>query len=435
MHAFHRRLTRLTLIVITTALASCTEEPSPSEPIQGLEPQFNVGGVLMVTNTSGGTAVGSLRWAASYVTGGEVIRFDPVLAGKTIVLDTTLVFHDYVAIEGPAGKGITISGGDRVGVLDFSLSTGEVVLRNLTIAHGKTTGNGSAIIVRGSASLRVENSTITGNAAAAWPAIMGISTVLVNSTVSGNSSTLSTPAILSNNLELVNSTVAFNQSEGIAHNTLLLRNSIISNNSGDNCVSGLTYATYEGGNISDDDTCGGPFDITITDPKLAPLADNGGPSMTHALPAGSPAINSGASCTATVDQRYVPRDEQCDIGAYEFVDFTTIALTMAASATFDKNGWAVLTGTVRCSRNEVFDLYVFLEQTQKIGNRTEDVHAAATTPIACTTSLQPWTIALVTTDSPFQNGSALASAGTLNTEKWVTPASLSQSVKLFKSRK
>jgi hypothetical protein len=216
---------------------------------------------------------------------------------------------------------------------------------------------------------------------------------------------------------------------------MLLRNSIISNHSERNCVSATIGTTYEGNNISDDDTCGGPFDMMVTGPQLAPLADNGGPTMTHAIAAGSPAIDAGASCSTNVDQRYVPRDAQCDIGAYEFIDFTTIDLTMASSATFDKNGWAVLTGTVRCSRSETFDLHVLLEQIQKSGRGTVDVHAAATTPIACTTTVLPWSIALVTTDAPFQNGSAMATVGTLNTEKWVTPASMSQPVKLFKSRK
>jgi hypothetical protein len=56
---------------------------------------------------------------------------------------------------------------------------------------------------------------------------------------------------------------------------------------------------------------------------LGPLADNGGPTQTHALLPGSPAIDAGdnTACPAT-DQRGVtrPLGAACDIGAYEFGD-------------------------------------------------------------------------------------------------------------------
>lgn len=65
---------------------------------------------------------------------------------------------------------------------------------------------------------------------------------------------------------------------------------------------------------------------------LSPLANNGGPTQTHALPAGSPALDlaPNASCTAApvngIDQRGEPRNQnaaggatsnECDAGAYE----------------------------------------------------------------------------------------------------------------------
>ena len=58
-----------------------------------------------------------------------------------------------------------------------------------------------------------------------------------------------------------------------------------------------------------------------TNPLLGPLADNGGPTRTHALLAGSPAIDTAAGCPPpAADQRGVarPRGTACDIGAYEF---------------------------------------------------------------------------------------------------------------------
>jgi len=59
---------------------------------------------------------------------------------------------------------------------------------------------------------------------------------------------------------------------------------------------------------------------TPIDPKLGTLASNGGPTKTHALLAGSPALDaaSGADCPAK-DQRGVvrPQGTGCDIGSYE----------------------------------------------------------------------------------------------------------------------
>src|SRR5690606_708942 len=58
------------------------------------------------------------------------------------------------------------------------------------------------------------------------------------------------------------------------------------------------------------------------DPMLGPLAFNGGPTQTHALLAGSPAIDKGSNPAAlTTDQRGAPfvrvSGPQADIGAYE----------------------------------------------------------------------------------------------------------------------
>ena len=52
---------------------------------------------------------------------------------------------------------------------------------------------------------------------------------------------------------------------------------------------------------------------------IAPLADNGGDTLTHALVAGSPAIDAGNNSTClSTDQRGEPRnDSLCDIGSYE----------------------------------------------------------------------------------------------------------------------
>jgi hypothetical protein len=68
-------------------------------------------------------------------------------------------------------------------------------------------------------------------------------------------------------------------------------------------------------------TPGGAHNLINQDAMLGALADNGGPTPTHALLTGSPAINGGVAGTATYDQRGVPRDQgnAPDIGAYETV--------------------------------------------------------------------------------------------------------------------
>jgi hypothetical protein len=73
---------------------------------------------------------------------------------------------------------------------------------------------------------------------------------------------------------------------------------------------GVTFTSTTAGNIYG------------VDPKLGPLANNGGPTQTMALLTGSPAINAGDPDTAglpATDQRGLPRmvDGRVDIGAFE----------------------------------------------------------------------------------------------------------------------
>ena len=82
---------------------------------------------------------------------------------------------------------------------------------------------------------------------------------------------------------------------------------------------GLTDA---GHNLSSDASCAftNPASVNNLDPKLGPLADNGGPTLTMALLPGSPAIDAGdTSLAPTTDQRGFPRPFglAADIGAYE----------------------------------------------------------------------------------------------------------------------
>lgn len=106
-----------------------------------------------------------------------------------------------------------------------------------------------------------------------------------------------------------------------------LFNTIVALSSLSNCTDNGQIHTA-GHNLDSGDSCNfdGPGDLTNTDPLVGPLQDNGGATGTHALLAGSPAIDTGenTNCPAT-DQRGVARpvdgngdgDPICDIGAYE----------------------------------------------------------------------------------------------------------------------
>ena len=59
--------------------------------------------------------------------------------------------------------------------------------------------------------------------------------------------------------------------------------------------------------------------VIADDLALGPLQDNGGPTETHALGEGSVAIDVApeAECQIETDQRGLPRDSICDVGAFE----------------------------------------------------------------------------------------------------------------------
>ncbi len=82
---------------------------------------------------------------------------------------------------------------------------------------------------------------------------------------------------------------------------------------------GQAITNDDGNNFDQDGHCGfnGNGDIINADPHLASIADNGGPTRTQALLAGSQAIGNAneLECPAT-DQRDITRDGLCDIGAF-----------------------------------------------------------------------------------------------------------------------
>ena len=116
---------------------------------------------------------------------------------------------------------------------------------------------------------------------------------------------------------------------------------IVSGNTGaTNCDAPMASSSYSfEGPSSSDTSCG--LDLPSADPLLEPLADNGGPTETQALPSFSPAVDAVpvAKCPTKVDQRGEPRPDNgksvCDVGAFELQDSPVApAVTSAAAATF-----------------------------------------------------------------------------------------------------
>jgi hypothetical protein len=212
---------------------------------------------------------------------------------------------------------------------------GHLVLTNSTVSGNTTVHFGGGGISNYYGYLTVTKSTITGNVAAEYYG-GGIlnnygQVTVTNSTVSGNSAFLSGGGIhngYDGQVTLANSTVSGNSasahSGGGVHNAagsrgLTLGNTIIADNpSGGNC--GGEPITDAGGNFGDDDTCGSGFaGITPGVDFDTTLADNGGPTQTHALSVASVAIDACAACGLATDQRGVPREPAaCDSGSYEF---------------------------------------------------------------------------------------------------------------------
>jgi hypothetical protein len=420
-------------LVAAATLAACAEEPSAPRVIPTV-PNLAVGSVITVTNGSGGTEAGSLRWAVAQATTGEVIRFAPELAGDTITVDAPVMIAHPVTIEGPADKGVTISGDFQRHIFDIQDSLpSATTLRNLELVNGVAlfgTPGGGGVIAHSEVVL--ENVTIA-NQRGDYAALFAFGkATLINTTISGNNSD-GTAVFVDDQLVLVNSTIAHNKNGGIslAHNTLI-RNSIIANNgAGPNCDR-FFFIEYSGRSLSNDATCGGDPAVLVGGVKIDSLRYNGGPARTHALTRVSPAINAGKDCSVKTDERNVARDASCDIGAFEFTDFTTVTVTTNASLSVDPStGWVMAAGSVKCSRDETFDLAVDVKQEQRVGRATGVVQAAGKLAVNCTTTAQPWGIALAPSSGVFANGSAVVKTQTESSPASMTPSTVSTPVKLF----
>jgi len=438
------RAGRRPLPFILVALGACAEEPTSTRPMpRNLEPRFTVENVVLVTNTSGGSEVGSLRWAASFASDftSPTIRFDPSLAGKTITLQSGINVNGPLNIEGPADKGITISGGGYYGVLR---STRSIFVENVTITGG--VGIGSAIW--SDQGVSVVNSTVRDNSGgAAIHAGTGSALTIINSTVSRNTNYTPSPAIeygYGTGFYLINSTVARNgPGPGIGRYgspipnpaSAQVRNSILAGNGTPlkNCGDAVALV-FQGMNVVDNDySCGTGPAIKVAHSLLHDLADNGGPTQTMFPDQFSPVINAGVNCDVAVDQRYVQRDGKCDIGAVEYDDFNQVTITVEPNATIDAAGSVLIKGTIKCSRPyDHFGLHVQVNQSQK--KNTVVVRGTGDAYETCPSSPTPWFALVAPWSGSFKDGNASVSVHTTDTPVWVAPAYAHQTVRFARAK-
>jgi hypothetical protein len=188
-----------------------------------------------------------------------------------------------------------------------------------TILRSTISGNVSNDVgggIRSLGNMTITNSTISGNTSTGWHGGAIFHTdgamEILNSTIANNTGPDWAPSAV------------FIGSFNAAIPSLKLTNTIITGNRWYACDhwTGAVTLTSGGNNLIQDDTCNPvASDLIGANALLGALADNGGSTLTHALLAGSPAIDAAntAVCPAT-DQRGItrPQGAQCDIGAFEY---------------------------------------------------------------------------------------------------------------------
>ncbi len=199
------------------------------------------------------------------------------------------------------------------GIYAFFNTTTNII--RSTISGNVSNDTGGAI--RSLGNMTITNSTISSNTATGWH---GGAIFMTDGDISINNSTIA------NNIAPDESpSTIFIGGWGTFIPTLTLSNTIISGNQWYVCEKFASPVTGNvvslGHNLLQDDSCSPvESDLIGLDPLLGPLADNGGPTLTHALLPVSPAIDAGddAFCPA-IDQRGVirPQGLHCDIGAFE----------------------------------------------------------------------------------------------------------------------
>lgn len=342
---------------------------------------------LTVTNTND-SGPGSLRQAILTANSGDTINFS-LPAGSIITLTSgeLLIQNKSLTILGPGAHELTIQRSTATGTPQFRIfhvasNSGSftVSISGLTITNGIASSGGgglenegatilnvsgcvisnnSASVVGGGiaslgTALNVTRSTISNNSAPSGGGVYGQNSTITiaNSTFTGNSSNNGGGLnVQLATVNLTNATIAGNSAPFggglyVYSTSIGSRNTIIAANTGSfgpdvhTASSGGSQLTSQGFNLIGNNSGAvivsqQPTDQVGTpsapiDPRLAALADNGGPMFTRGLLSGSPAIDKGGAATGLItDQRGFARPinhpaisnavggDGSDIGAFE----------------------------------------------------------------------------------------------------------------------
>ncbi|MBX7104662.1 MAG: right-handed parallel beta-helix repeat-containing protein [Gemmataceae bacterium] len=251
---------------------------------------INGGGIFINRNAGSATITNSSITGntATVGSGGGVYS---AVGGNIQIIASTLSANS-AAING-GGVGIT--------------NRGNLTVRNSTVSGNvAATGAGISMTAYFQGQALVQNSTVTGNTATSASAIVGYGGAIAWNTGSG--STTSNYA----SLQVSSTIVASNTSANFPDVSSNSPTSMIQNLIG---VADAGFVLSGTGNVTG--TKASPLD-----PMLSPLANNGGPTLTHALKAGSPALNVGFNPAGlSFDQRGTGfarlSDTGVDIGAFE----------------------------------------------------------------------------------------------------------------------
>lgn len=260
--------------------------------------------------------VGTLTLTDCTLEGGRANVGGAIWSGGTLTIDRCTIGGSEAVNLGISN----ITGGG------LSLVGGTTVITNSTITKNWSAGNGGAIDVE-NATLTLTNVTLSGNVASGSSVLESTNGIVTLREVT-----------ISNNVG-TGAAVRHFSFDGTQKVTVV--NSILSANTSGNC-SGLNFVS-QGGNVESGTDCGFTLgtDHQNADARLGPLVENGGSAQTHALLAGSAAINAGTSagCTAT-DQRGIarPKGAACDSGAFELEPAATYRATRTVPILLDVVG-------------------------------------------------------------------------------------------------